>query len=258
MPVAYAYSRVSSRDQADSGLGLEAQRKQLTDYYHYALAATHTWGGIFEDAAVSGKKPLRSRPEGYQLNAKLEKGDVVVIAKLDRGFRSTPDALVTLETWVARGISVKLLDLNLDTATASGRLMLTILAAFAQFERDRMTERMIESHAVRRAKGFAAGYLPRYGYKFARVNGIKTLVPCPASREWGQLFLKWKREGLSVLRIWRHCLDQRLRNAQGREWGLITIHTMIKAELKLQAEEKQAAEQAAAASLEPKEPTDKK
>ena len=87
---ALGYIRVSSEEQADSGLGLEAQRQHTTAYCQ--LKELHV-AKVFEDAGIRGGKPLASRPAGTQLlaAAKTSKA-VVVVSKLDRMFRSVADA----------------------------------------------------------------------------------------------------------------------------------------------------------------------
>jgi DNA invertase Pin-like site-specific DNA recombinase len=87
---AIGYIRVSSEEQADSGLGLEAQRRGIAAYCEMKGLRL---AEVFEDAGISGGKPLVGRPAGSQLlaAAKTSKA-VVVVAKLDRLFRSVADA----------------------------------------------------------------------------------------------------------------------------------------------------------------------
>ena len=87
---ALAYIRVSSDDQADSGLGLEAQRQRIADYCRLKGLRL---AEVFEDPGVSGGKPLASRPAGSQLLAAAYKSKaLVIVAKLDRLFRSVGEA----------------------------------------------------------------------------------------------------------------------------------------------------------------------
>ena len=87
---AIGYIRVSSEEQVDSGLGLEAQRQRITAYCQ--LKELHR-AEVFEDAGISGGKLLASRPAGSQLLAAARQSKaIVVVAKLDRLFRSVADA----------------------------------------------------------------------------------------------------------------------------------------------------------------------
>src|SRR5262245_10623214 len=84
MEEAISYIRVSSEEQADSGLGLEAQRQRIAAYCQMKGLRL---AQVFEDPAISGGKPLASRPAGSQLLAAVKKRTaIVIVAKLDRLF----------------------------------------------------------------------------------------------------------------------------------------------------------------------------
>jgi DNA invertase Pin-like site-specific DNA recombinase len=85
MKDAIGYVRVSSEEQADSGLGLEAQRQRIVAFCEMKGLRLIE---VYEDAGVSGGKPLSSRPSGSRLLNAARRGKVVVVAKLDRLFRS--------------------------------------------------------------------------------------------------------------------------------------------------------------------------
>jgi DNA invertase Pin-like site-specific DNA recombinase len=90
---------------------------------------------------------------------------MVVTPKLDRMFRSTADCLAVVEAFKARGVSLFLLDLNGGADDVSGngiaRLFLTIVSAFAEFERDRIGERIRATKRAQRARGEYLGGPPR-------------------------------------------------------------------------------------------------
>ena len=83
----------------------------------------------------------------------LRAGDVLLVTKLDRLARSTANLLEIVQSIEAKGATLRILDLNLDTATATGRLMLTMIGAIAQFEREMMLERQREGIAKAKAAG---------------------------------------------------------------------------------------------------------
>ena len=104
MKDAISYIRVSSEEQADSGLGLEAQRQRIAAYC--TMKGLHL-AEVFEDAGVSAGKPLASRPAGSGLLAAAKKGKaVVVVAKLDRLFRSVADAANVIADFDKKGIQL--------------------------------------------------------------------------------------------------------------------------------------------------------
>lgn len=116
---------------------------------------------IYTDHGVSGMKA--SRPAWDQLtgpDGPLREGDVVVFTKLDRIGRSTKHLLQIAEDFSARSIDLVALDQPVDTTTAIGKMFFTILAAFAQFERDMISERTKDALAVRTARGRNGGRKP--------------------------------------------------------------------------------------------------
>jgi DNA invertase Pin-like site-specific DNA recombinase len=104
MQDAISYVRVSSEEQADSGLGLEAQRQRIAAYCQ--MKGLHL-AEVFEDPGIRAGKPLASRPAGSKLLAAAKKGKaVVVVAKLDRLFRSVADAANVIDEFDKKGIQL--------------------------------------------------------------------------------------------------------------------------------------------------------
>ena len=149
----YGYIRVSTDSQAESGLSLDAQRdivRRKMDEVSRTRGAR--LGRVFCDAAVSASRILfRKRPAGGQLFERVRRGDHIVIAKLDRGFRSTRDCLDTLECWRRRGVTVHILDIGVDTSSVGGQLLIGIMSTIAQWESQRIGERIRDAFAARRA-----------------------------------------------------------------------------------------------------------
>jgi hypothetical protein len=138
--------------QAEEGQSLAVQMRKLE---RWAMQRGVTLDGVHVEAGISAGIPFNERPEGGRLWAELRKGDALVAAKLDRMFRSAGDCLAVIETFKARGVSLFLLDLNGGADDVSGngiaRLFLTIVSAFAEFERDRLGER------IRATRGYSVG-----------------------------------------------------------------------------------------------------
>jgi putative DNA-invertase from lambdoid prophage Rac len=115
---------------------------------------------------VSGSIPVEQRPVGGPLFAKLQRGDIVIAAKLDRLFRSALDALKVVESLKARGVRLHLLDLGGDIAgNGLSKLFLTIAAAFAEAERDRIRERIGQVKADQKSRGRYLGGKVPFGYR---------------------------------------------------------------------------------------------
>ncbi|MFK5880510.1 MAG: recombinase family protein [Flavobacteriaceae bacterium] len=127
------YARVSTTDQH-----LETQLEQLQN----AGAVK-----IFREK-ISGVK--RDRPQLIEMLNYVREGDSIVVTKLDRIARSTKHLLEIVDLIQGKGVEFKVLNINLDTSTPTGKLMLTMLAGIATFEREMMLERQREG--IQKAK----------------------------------------------------------------------------------------------------------
>lgn len=140
---AVLYRRVSTRDQADSGLGLAAQLEALE-----AEAARRGWQAeLATDAGVSGSVPADERPELGPALESMRPGDVLAVSRLDRLSRSVLDFASVLGRAEVGGWSIVVLDLGVDMTSPSGRLVANILAAVAQWEREMIGQRIREGLA---------------------------------------------------------------------------------------------------------------
>jgi DNA invertase Pin-like site-specific DNA recombinase len=179
---AIGYTRCSTHEQADSGLGLDAQAERIRAYCSLKgldLVETIT------DAGVSGGKPLASREGGQRLLTAIRerRADAVVMLKLDRMFRNAGDCLTTVEKWERSGVALHVVDLGgnaIDTTSAAGRFMLVVLAGAAEMERNLTRERTKSAMAVKRASGQRVGTIP-YGCNLDD-DGV-TLVPNEPERD---------------------------------------------------------------------------
>jgi DNA invertase Pin-like site-specific DNA recombinase len=166
MREAISYIRVSSEEQADSGLGLEAQRRRIAAFCEMkGLRLVE----VFEDPGVSGGKPLASRPAGSRLLAAAKKTKaIVVVAKLDRLFRSVADAANVIADFDKRGIQLVAIAENFDMTSPYGRAMAQMTSVFAELERAMIRERTRNALTVKRSRGERiSGYAP-YGWDFTR------------------------------------------------------------------------------------------
>jgi putative DNA-invertase from lambdoid prophage Rac len=173
----FAYLRVSTAAQAADGESLGAQQRKLEGY-----AAMHdlTIDEVFVERGVSGGTPIARRPEGARLLERLQPGDVVVATKLDRVFRSALDALQTCEAFRKQGVSLHLLDLGGDvTGNGIAALFMKVASAFADFERERISERIADVKRDQRDRGlFLGGHVP-FGSRKVDKDGVAYLEPEP-------------------------------------------------------------------------------
>ncbi|WP_127762469.1 recombinase family protein [Peribacillus asahii] len=148
----YGYGRVSS-----AGQNLTAQIKQLQE------AGCDT---IFKEK-VSGRKK-ENRGQFNLLLETVREGDTIVVTKLDRFARSTKDALNTIEYLNSLGVSLIVLNMGgdkIDTGTAIGKLMITVLSGIAEFEADMIKERKLEGIEEAKQRGVYKGRPKKYTEK---------------------------------------------------------------------------------------------
>lgn len=159
----FGYVRVSTGRQVEEGESLDVQERQLAGY-----AMQHGWtlDRVFREEGVSGSVPLAKRPEGAALLKIVRAGDKIVAAKLDRVFRSALDALQMVEELRLRRVSLHLLDLTGDVSgNGMAKTFLTIAAAFAEAERDRIRERVSQTKRDQRQRGRYLGGKVPFGYR---------------------------------------------------------------------------------------------
>ena len=150
------YARTSTLDQT---AGFEAQLGELTQ------AGCEK---VFREQ-VSSVAPRA------QLEAALEyirEGDVLVVCKLDRLARSTQHLLEIVDRVKRKGAHLHVLNLGMDTSTATGKLLLTMIAAIGQFEREMMLERQREGIAKAKSEGKYQGRAPTARAKAAQVRAL--------------------------------------------------------------------------------------
>ena len=152
------YARTSTTDQK---AGLAAQQRDLkaagcTKVFHEELSS------------VATKRPQLEVALGY-----VREGDTLIVTKPDRLARSTLDLLQIAKELEGEGVTLRILSLDLNTSTPTGKLMLTVLGGIATFERDLMLERQREGIAKAKAEGKYKGRVPTARRKAADVVRLK-------------------------------------------------------------------------------------
>lgn len=136
----YGYARVSTKKQDSKGNSLEDQQRLLTEAGCMQ---------IYHDSFTGTKM---DRPEFMKLMDVLRPGDRLVVTKLDRFARTTAGGIETIKKLLDRGVSIHILNMGLIDNTPTGRLIVTILLAFAEFERDMIVERTQSGKEVAKNK----------------------------------------------------------------------------------------------------------
>jgi DNA invertase Pin-like site-specific DNA recombinase len=171
----YGYTRVSTAQQALAGDSLEIQKKKIISGYAQSKGVEINPAQIFVEAGVSGSIEFRNRSVGSKLYDLLNPGDMLIMPKIDRGFRNIRDALNTLHDLKLRNVSVHFIDLGGDATTnGMSQILFTILGAFADFERTRIAQRISEVKQVQKAKGFYVGGTAPFGYVVNEEGRLKS------------------------------------------------------------------------------------
>ncbi|MBC8554977.1 MAG: recombinase family protein [Candidatus Brocadiales bacterium] len=158
----YGYTRVSLNIQVDNGESLGVQERQIGGY-----AQMNGWEvkQTFVEKGVSGSIPLGDRPEGKELLNSLESGDIIIASKLDRAFRSALDALQVVALLNEKGVNLHLIDLGGSVSNGHSKMFLTIAASFAEAERDRIRERILDTKKDQKERNRFLGGKTPFGYK---------------------------------------------------------------------------------------------
>jgi DNA invertase Pin-like site-specific DNA recombinase len=151
------YARTSTTDQT---AGFDAQLAEL--------------------AQAGCEKVFREQVSSVAPRAQLEtalefirEGDTLVVSKLDRLARSTQHLLEIADRVKAKGANLQVLNLGIDTSTATGKLLLTMIGAIAQFEREMMLERQREGIAKAKTEGKYKGRAPTARARTTEVRALK-------------------------------------------------------------------------------------
>jgi DNA invertase Pin-like site-specific DNA recombinase len=213
--IAVGYVRVSTEEQAVSGLGLAAQRAAIESE---AGRRGYTLAHIYEDAGVSGSVRPAQRPGLQAALSRLRAGDVsaLIAAKVDRLSRSSFDFLDLMRQAQAEGWALLALDSPADLTTPAGEAMVSMQAVFAQLERRLISERTKVALAVKRAQGFRLGRPPllsdeiavrvatlrRRGMTFEAIAAVLNAdrIPAPTGGAWSrQAAQRTSRRGEALL-----------------------------------------------------------
>lgn len=214
---AIGYIRVSTEEQAKEGISLQHQREKIVAY-----ARLHDIEliEIIEDRGVSAKD-IKGRPGFTRLLGELGY-DAVIVYKLDRMFRNAAEALQVAECFNQNCVALHSVTEKLDTQSAMGRFFFTIAAAFAEMERNLISERTKDAIGHKRAKGEVYNHVP-YGYE---KQGSKLYED---RYEQAQLtWMKTKRaDGWTLLQIANQLNENGVPTKTGGRWQPQTVKNIL-------------------------------
>jgi site-specific DNA recombinase len=217
------YVRVSTREQADDGVSLDAQREKLQAY---SKAMDLELVAIEEDAGVSAKT-IKDRPGLLAALQALEDGKAegIWVCKLDRLTRSVRDLGDLVERYFATRWSLMSVADSIDTRSASGRLILNVLACVSQWEREATAERTRDALSHLQRSGVLIGGAPLgRRYEDATDDEGRRVVSIVQEEERTVAEIVRLREAnLTYRAIAQHLSEHGFRTKRGGRWAAATV-----------------------------------
>jgi site-specific DNA recombinase len=214
---AIGYVRVSTDRQAEQGVSLEAQEAKIR-----AMATVQS--AELLDVIVDGGESAKSlnRPGLQRLLDLINAGkvDTVIVAKLDRLTRSVKDLCGLLELFEKRKVALVSVAESLDTGSAAGRLVITIMGAVSQWEREAIGERTRDALRHKRGKGERVGNI-EFGYRLS-ADGVH-VEPDPDEQAALAAIRKLRLGGHSLRAVAGVLNESGHRTRRGTQWRLESV-----------------------------------
>lgn len=218
----YGYLRVSTDQQVESGLGLEAQQKAINDY---AKKVDSKVNDIYRDEGLSGSLSLEKRPGMLNAISMLKKGDLLIVAKRDRLGRD-PLVVAMIESAIARKGAriVSAAGEGTENNDPSSILMRRMIDAFGEYERLIIKARTKSALQAKKSKGQRVGHIP-YGYRLA--NDKIHLVPDKREQETIKNIKELHENGVSIRAAAAVLNEQKLLNRGEAPWNHASLHRVL-------------------------------
>ena len=218
------YIRVSTHEQAIHGVSLAAQTEKLRQYaalYDVELVA------IEEDPGGSAKH--LDRPGLHRALAALKSGKAegLLVAKLDRLTRSVKDLGTLIDAYFSekRACSLHSVTDQIDTSTASGRLVLNVLMSVSQWEREAIGERTRDALHHKKARGQRISRHAAYGWQFNPQNSLE-LIQDSHEQTILAAAQAYRQAGLTFKDISARLAENGYVNRMGKAFNLSALHRM--------------------------------
>lgn len=215
------YIRVSTDQQVDSGLSLEAQEMKIKAY---AIARELPVPFMVMDAGYSAKNLNRQGMQVILKEIDKQRVSAVIVSKLDRLTRNVRDLGYLLELFQKHNVALMSVSDSLDTSSATGRLCLNMMMSVAQWEREIISERTKDGLAAKRKRGEKLGGKVPYGFKV--VDG--KLVEDDREQENIRIINDLAQQGISQRDIACHLNERGRTTREGGDWRHQYVARIIK------------------------------
>lgn len=223
---AVIYIRVSTEEQAMFGQSLDAQDERLREYCHRAGLDV---AELLREEGISGSVPLHKRPQGSRIEKLMKRHQAthIIAVKLDRLFRDAGNCLAQVDNWNRKGIILHLVDFggqSLDTSSAMGKMMLTMMAGIAEMERNIIAERT--TAAMQHMKKHLKAYSP-VPFGFDRHGDL--FVENDAEQAIRERMLRWRHDdGHTLAEIADILNSHGIPGKAGGKWYPATVRKVLK------------------------------
>jgi DNA invertase Pin-like site-specific DNA recombinase len=217
------YIRVSTEEQATSGVSLDVQEEKIRAY-----CSVKDWElvDIIRDAGISAKNLKRPGIQSILtlLPKKVSRGfDAVIVMKLDRLTRSVRDLGLLNDEFKKHGVSFISIGESVDTSTAAGELFHNIVMSMSQWERRAISERTKVAMQHKKNQGQRVGTIP-YGYD---VSSAGKLVESDAERQVLKDIIGSRVAGCSYQHIANSLNDLKIKPKSGKKWYASTVRSVL-------------------------------
>jgi site-specific DNA recombinase len=218
------YIRVSTEDQAKEGYSLEVQREYLESF---AKREGYEILKVYSDDGISGYSDRRPALQELLKDAKDNKFEIVLVYKIDRFSRNLKDLLTLVDELSSSGVAFKSATEPFDTTTSAGKLMFQQLGSFAEFERNRIAERVFPGmvRGVKNGRWQGARYSP-YGYRYNKA--AKLLEVDEKEAKVVKLIFEMCLAGKSTRFITEYLTKKKYRNRKGNIFSTKLIGDILK------------------------------
>ncbi|MFM5891877.1 MAG: recombinase family protein, partial [Dolichospermum sp.] len=211
------YVRVSSEGQADN-TSLDNQQEKIQAY---CTALNHELVGYYQDIQSGGKSENRKGLQTAIANMLDGKADGLIVLKLDRLGRRASDVLTLIDKELQpNNKALIVIDMNMDTSTPTGKLVLTMLAGVAEFEKSQINERTKNGKKARaKTSDYANGGAPKFWHK----ANNKNLIIDDNEQQIIDIIRKHHKSGKSQRQIADYLNNKNIPAKRGGKWSGTTI-----------------------------------
>jgi len=215
------YIRVSTNEQANTGVSLKAQEEKIRGYcelYNYDLVE------IVKDPGLSAKNLNRPGVQKVLEAIKAKSIDAIIVMKLDRLTRSVRDLANIIELTNKKNVAMISVEEKIDGSTSTGKMLIHLIGVFSEFERNCISDRTKIAMQYKKSKGEVVGEIP-FGFKR---TGNK-LIKHPGEQKTIQTIKGLRAFGYSFRQIATELREQSIKTKRGGIWQHQQVKRILKA-----------------------------